>query len=147
MATGTASPVDVLSKARTIAVVGASRDPGKQAHSVPLYLKSHGYSIVPVNPNTAEAIGEKAYPSLRDIPVSVAETIDVVEVFRPSEELPRVAREVIEMKERTNAPVVFWAQLGLYNEEAKRILEANDVKYVMDACMRAIHQASVKKTA
>jgi len=136
-----------MRKVRTIAVVGASRDQGKEACSVPLYLKSHGYRIVPVNPNAAEAIGEKAYPSLADIPESIANTIDAVEVFRPSEELPKVAREVVELKKRTDRPIVFWAQLGLKNDEAKETLEANGVDHVMDACMRVVHQINVRKAA
>jgi predicted CoA-binding protein len=147
MVTATTSPVEVLRKAKTIAVVGASRDPEKDAHSVPLYLRTHGYRIVPVNPNAAEAIGEKAYPSLGDIPESITKAIDVVEVFRPSEELPRVAKEVAEMMKRTKKHIVFWAQLGLYNGEAEKILQANGVDYVMDACMRIVHQTYLRETA
>ena len=97
MATGTASPVEVLKRSKTIAVVGASRNPEKEAFTVPRYLKEHGYQIVPVNPTATEILGERAYPSLLDLPEEVAEPVDVVEVFRPSGELPEVALQAAEM--------------------------------------------------
>jgi uncharacterized protein len=146
MATGTASPVEVLEKYRTIAVVGASKNPEKEAYSVPRYLKDHGYLIIPVNPTAAEVMGETAYRSLLDIPDAVGRTVDVVEVFRPSSELPQVALQAVEMKRRYGRPFVFWAQQGLESEEAKGILKRNGIQYVMGACMRAVHQAHVKRT-
>jgi len=147
MATGTASPVEVMEKSKTIAVVGASKNPEKEAYQVPLYLKDHGYRIVPVNPTATEILGETAYPSLRELPVKVGRMVDVVEVFRPNDELPKVALEVVEMKARLGRPLVFWAQLGLENEEAKHILETNGIRYVMDACMRTVHKVHVRETA
>lgn len=146
MATGTVSPAEVLKKYRTIAVVGASKNPEKVAHSVPAYLKDQGYRIVPVNPSATEIFGETAYRSLADIPEEVGRTVDVVEVFRPSEELPEVALQIAEMKKRCGRPFVFWAQLGLDSDEAKKILERGGVQYVMDACMRTVHQMYVRKT-
>ena len=146
MVVGTVSPVEVLKKYRTIAVVGASKNPEKEAHSVPRYLKDQGYLIVPVNPSATEIFGERAYHSLADIPEDVGRTIDVVEVFRPSEELPEVALQVAEMKKRCGRPFVFWAQQGLESDEAKRILERDGIQYVMDACMRTVHQVYVRKT-
>ena len=145
MATGTVSPVEVLERCRTIAVVGASNDPEKEAHSVPRYLKDHGYRIIPVNPTATEIMGDVAYPSLLDMPEEVGRTVDAVEVFRPSDELPRVALQAVEMKRRYGRPLVFWAQQGLESEEAKEILDRNGIQYVMDACMRAVHRAYVKK--
>ena len=140
MVTGDASPIEVLRKSKTIAVVGASKNPEKDAYSVPRYLKDQGYRIVPVNPTAAEIFGEKAYPSLSDLPEQVASAVDAVEVFRPSEELPLVAEQASEMKRRYGRPYFFWAQQGLENDEAKKILERSGIKYVMDACMRTIHQ-------
>jgi predicted CoA-binding protein len=146
MVTGTASPVDVLEKYRTIAVVGASKNPEKEAYSVPRYLKDHGYRIIPVNPTATEVLGETAYHSLLEMPEEVGRTVDVVEVFRPSDELPQVALQAAEMKRRYGRPFVFWAQLGLESEEAKGILERNGIQYVVDACMRAVHQSHFKRT-
>ncbi len=137
------SPDGVMKSCRTIAVVGASKSPEKEAHSVPLYLKERGYTIIPVNPTADSIFGERAYPTLADVPLDVASKVDVVEVFRPSEELPQVANQVIELKRRTGRQVVFWAQTGLESEEAKRKLEAEAVPYVMDACMRVVHQIYV----
>ena len=147
MVTGTASPAEVLVKSRTIAVVGASRNPDKAAHSVPRYLKEQGYRIIPVNPVAREILGEAAYRSLADIPQRVAKAVDVVEVFRPSDELAEVARQVAEMKRQCGRLLFFWAQEGLENDEAKSILERSGIPYVMDACMRTVHQLYVRKTA
>jgi predicted CoA-binding protein len=139
MVSETVSPVEVLKKSKTIAVVGASRNPEKEAHSIPRYLKEHGYRIVPVNPTADEILGEKVYPSLLDLPEEVARAVDVIEVFRPNNELPEVARQAEELRRRYGRPFFFWAQLGLENEEAKSILERGGIPYVMDACMRVVH--------
>jgi len=136
-----------LEKWRTIAVVGASKNPEKEAYSVPRYLKEHGYRIIPVNPTAAEIMGERAYPSLLELPDEVGRTVEVVEVFRPSDELPQVALQAAEMKRRYGRPFVFWAQQGLESDEAKRILDKSGIQYVMDACMKTVHQIYVKKTA
>ena len=140
MTSSTVTPKDVVNRYKVIAVVGASKSPEKEAFTVPAYLQRHGFKVVPVNP-TAESIhGEKAYPTLADLPNDLAKTVDVVEVFRPSEELPSVAAQVVQMKNETGRPFVFWSQLGLENEEAKRILATNGVDFVMGACMRTQHQ-------
>lgn len=137
----TVDPKDVLRRYKVIAVVGASKNPEKEANTVPDYLKGHGYTIIPVNPTADMILGLKAYPALTDIPADVAKKVEVVEVFRPSEEFPQVATQVAEMKKRTGRPYVFWGQLGLENGEAKRILGEAKVDYVMDRCMRIEHAA------
>ena len=136
----TVSPAEVMGKYRVIAVVGASKNPEKEAFTVPAYLQQHGYTIIPVNPTTDKVNGKKSYPSLSDIPADLAREVEVVEVFRPSEEFPAVARQVAEMKQKTGRPFVFWGQLGLENEEAKKILADAKIDYVMDKCMRVEHQ-------
>jgi uncharacterized protein len=139
MPSATISPHDVVKKYKALAVVGASKNPGKAAHDVPLYLKEHGYRVIPVNPTADQILGEKAYPSLSQLPEDVAKGIEVVQVFRPSEELPEVARQAVDMKKRYGRPFVFWAQLGIENDEAKRILDEGSLPYVMNACMRVVH--------
>lgn len=134
-------PIEVMKRFRVIAVVGASKNPEKEAYTVPAYLQAHGYTIIPVNPTAPEVNGTKAYPSLADLPEGLAREVEVVDVFRPSEELPQVARQVAEMKKRSGRPFVFWGQLGLENEEAKEILTGAGVDYVMDKCMRVEHRA------
>jgi predicted CoA-binding protein len=132
----TVEPEEVMRKYKVIAVVGASKNPEKDANSVPAYLHERGYTIIPVNPTADSVIGLKAYPSLAEIPDHLARTVEVVDVFRPSEEFPQLAKQVVEMKARTGRPYVFWGQLGLENEEAKKVLAGAKVDYVMDRCMR-----------
>jgi uncharacterized protein len=136
----TVQPTEVMKKYRVIAVVGASKNPEKDANTVPVYLQEHGYTIVPVNPTADVINGLKVYPSLADIPDDLAGKVEVVDVFRPSEEFPQVAKQVVEMKRRTGRPYVFWGQLGLENEEAKKILTDAEVEFVMDKCMRVEHR-------
>ncbi len=132
------SPREAL-KQRTIAVVGASKNPEKEAHMVPAYLQRQGYKIIPVNPTADSILGEKAYPSLLDLPADLASKVEMVNVFRPSEELPEVARQAVKLKERNGRPFVFWAQLGLENDEAKEILTKGGIPYIMDRCIKVEH--------
>src|SRR5947207_14177042 len=118
----TISPHDVLRKYKTIAVVGASKNPSKDAYTVPQFMKDHGYKIIPVAPTADEIVGEKAYPSLMDMPAQLASKVEIVDVFRPSDELPQVAQQVVDFHRRYGGPLVFWAQLGLANEEVKQIV-------------------------
>ena len=136
----TVSPKETLRKYRVIAVGGASKNPEKDAFTVPRYMKEHGYRIIPVNPTADQIVGEKAYPSLSDIPTELAKQVEIVDVFRPSEELPKVAQQTVAMKNRYGRPFVFWAQLGLENDEAKRLLSENGIQYVMNDCLRAAHR-------
>ena len=137
----TISPHDVLRKYKTIAIVGASKNPSKDANTVPQFMKAHGYTIIPVNPTADEIVGEKVYPSLMDLPADLASKIDIVDVFRPSEELPQVAQQVVDFHRKYGRPFVFWAQLGLENEEAKQILANNQIPYVMNACLRVVQRS------
>ncbi|OLD10907.1 MAG: hypothetical protein AUI93_06175 [Crenarchaeota archaeon 13_1_40CM_3_52_10] len=134
------SPREILKKYDVIAFVGASKSPEKEAYTVPAYMKEHGYTIIPVNPTADQILGEKAYKSLTDLPPELAKKVDIVDVFRPSEELPQVAGQVIEMRKKYGRPYAFWAQLGLENEEAKRMLSENKIPYVMNACLRVVHK-------
>ncbi len=130
-----------MRKYRVIAVVGASKNPEKEANSVPKYMQENGYKIIPVNPTADQILGEKAYPSLKEIPPGLAGQVELVDVFRPSEELPQVAQQVIEMRKKYGRPFAFWAQLGLTNDEAKHALSKNGIPYVMDACLRVVHRS------
>ncbi len=136
----TISPQEALKKYKIIAVVGASKNPDKDAYTVPQYMKEHGYRIIPVNPTAEQILGEKAYPSLLDLPAELAKRIEIVDVFRPSEELPQVAQQTIDFRKKYGRPFVLWAQLGLENEEAKQMLSKNGISYVMDACLRVVHK-------
>jgi len=139
--TNTISPHEILKKYKTIAVVGASKNPTKDANTVPQFMKDRGYKIIPVNPTADEIVGEKAYPSLMDLPAELASKVEIVDVFRPSEELPQVAQQVVDFHRKYGRPFVFWAQLGLENEEAKQILAKNKIPYVMNACLRIVEKS------
>jgi predicted CoA-binding protein len=134
-------PVEVLKRYRTVAVVGASKDPSKWAHIVPKYLKEHGYRIIPINPTASEILGEKAYKSLMEVP----EEVEVVEVFRPSEEVPKIAEEVIQRKRARGDVKVLWLQLGITaNEDTKKRLKEAGIALVENACMMETHQRHLR---
>ena len=133
-------PIEVLKKAKVIAVLGASRNPWKDAHRVPKYLKESNYKIIPINPNAQEILGEKAYPSLKDVPLEVDKNIDVVEVFRPPEEAVEVIRQVKELQDRIGKEVVVWFQIGTVSEEALREAEKLGLKVVANKCMMVEHK-------
>lgn len=116
----------VFERAATIAVVGLSGNPDRPSHEVARYLQSRGYRIIPVNPNETEVLGEWAYASLTD----VGERVDVVDVFRRSEETPAIAADAVEV-----GAAVLWLQEGIVNEEAKRIGEEGGMTVFMDLCM------------
>jgi uncharacterized protein len=116
----------------TIAVVGASANPGKSAHTVPAYLQDVGFRILPVNPRAEEVLGVQAYPRLEDVPAPV----DVVEVFRPATEAPEIARSAVAIGAKT-----LWLQEGIVSEEAAAIARAGGLRVVMDRCMGATHRA------
>ncbi|TDC25736.1 CoA-binding protein [Micromonospora sp. 15K316] len=116
----------ILAESAVIAVVGASRDPLKAAHSVPLQIQRHGWRIIPVNPTADELFGEKVYRTLADIP----HPVDLVNVFRPAEDAVEVVRQAVAI----GAPAV-WLQLGIVSPEARRIAEEAGIEYVEDRCL------------
>jgi uncharacterized protein len=120
----------IYEETKTIAVVGASGDQTKAAHSIPRYLQREGFRIIPVNPKGGEILGEKVYERLEDIP----EPIDVVDVFRPSAETPAVARDAVKV-----GATVLWLQEGISSEEAERIASEGGLKVVMNRCMGETH--------
>ncbi|MGQ9478030.1 MAG: CoA-binding protein [Candidatus Bipolaricaulia bacterium] len=121
----------ILSEARTVAVVGCSRDPEKDAHRVPRYLQEQGYKIIPVNPQAGEILGERAYPSLAEL----ERRTDIIEIFRPSEEAYRIVQEAIKLR-----PKAIWMQLGIVDEAAAKLAEEHGIEVVMDRCMMAEHR-------
>jgi predicted CoA-binding protein len=120
------SAQQILADSAVIAVVGASRDPNKPAHSVPLQMQRHGWRIIPVNPSADELFGEPVYRSLADIP----HPVDLVNVFRPAEDAVDVVRQAVAI----GAPAV-WLQLGIVSAEARRIATEAGIDYVEDRCL------------
>jgi uncharacterized protein len=120
----------ILKKSRRIAVVGLSENRERTSYMVSEAMQKAGYEIIPVNPNAKEILGVKAVPSLKDIDGH----IDIVNVFRRSEHLLEVAEEFLEIEAD-----VFWAQLGLENEEAYELLKNKGYKVVMNRCIKVEH--------
>jgi uncharacterized protein len=124
-------PQKILADAEVLAVVGASRDPFKAAHTVPAQMQRYGWRVIPVNPHADELFGEKVYRRVGDIP----HPVDVVVVFRPSEDAAQVVREAV----AAGAPAV-WLQLDIVSAEGRRIAEEAGIRYVEDRCL-AIERA------
>lgn len=116
----------------TIAVVGCSRTPGKAAHDVPAYLRDHGYDVIPVNPFADEIFGRKALDTLAD----VGDEIDIVCLFRPSEEVAGIVETALE---HTDADVI-WTQQGIRDDEAAARAEEAGRQVVQDRCMKVEHR-------
>lgn len=122
---------DLLKTSKTIAVVGCSANPEKEAHTVPRYLLENGYRILPVNPTAPEIFGLKPYKSLSEI----KEPVDIVDVFRPGPECDMVAEEAVKLR-----PRAVWLQLGITNARAKKIVEEAGLEYIEDRCLRTEHR-------
>ena len=125
---------DVLD-VETVAVVGCSSTPGKAAHDVPRYLLDHGYDVIPVNPYAEEVFGIEAVDSLAD----VDRRIDLVDVFRPSDEAPGIVDAVLD---RDDVETV-WLQLGITNDDAGRRVEESGRNFVQDRCIKVEHSRLV----
>ncbi|WP_135826651.1 CoA-binding protein [Halorussus ruber] len=118
-----------------VAVVGCSTTPGKDAHEIPKYMLDHGYEVIPVNPTADEIFGRKAYDSLSD----VEEDVEIVNVFRPSDEVAGIVEEALG---REDAAVI-WTQLGIADAEAAERAENAGRRVVQDKCIKVEHQKLV----
>lgn len=123
---------DLLRRSKTIAVVGLSSNPFRPSHGVSAYMQSHGYRIIPVNPKITECLGERAYPSLLQVP----EKIDIVDIFRRSEFVEEVVDQVIELK-----VAAIWMQEDVINEKAAAKARNAGIFVVMDRCILKEHRA------
>ena len=123
----------ILSDSKTVAVVGISPREDRPSYIVASYLKAKGYRIIPVRPDGEEILGEKVYHSLTEIPQGIG--VDVVDIFRRSEDVPPVVEEAIQRKAR-----VVWMQEGVIHKEARQKAEKAGLKVVMDRCMKKDHQ-------
>lgn len=129
----------ILKKHKTVAIVGLSREPEKDSHRVGGYLKAHGFRIIPVNPFADEVLGEKSYKSLLSIPPEIQKTIEVVEIFRPSEEVPNIVDQAIRLKALHGTLQVVWMQLGIVNDKAAKAAKKAGLTVVMNKCMMVEH--------
>jgi predicted CoA-binding protein len=120
----------VLFNAKTIAIVGLSKDELRASYFVGYYLKRRGYQVIPVNPRETEILGEKSFKSLVEVPVP----IDIVNVFRAPDALPAIAADAVKIRAGT-----LWCQFGVINEEGARIADAGGVSVIMDRCLKVEH--------
>jgi predicted CoA-binding protein len=120
----------LLTSASTIAVVGASSNPDRSSNGIMGRLIQLGYRVIPVNPNETDVLGQKAYPSLSDVPVP----IDIVDVFRRAEYTPAIADEAVKVHAKT-----LWLQQGITNEDAAARAKAGGLTVIMNACIAVEH--------
>ena len=116
-----------LANAKTIAVIGFSKNPSKTAYKIPKYLTSF-YKVIPINPTTDEIDGLKCYKSIKDVP----EPIDIVDVFRPGPQCGKIMEEIISIDKK---PKLVWLQLRITNEKAKHLAEEHNIDYIEDLCI------------
>jgi len=137
MNTDSHSPSDIrkILELKNIAVVGMSNTEGKPANFVPKYLIENGYNVIPVNPTTTEVLGRKTYPKVSDVPGQV----DIVDVFRRSEDVPPVVDDAI----KKNGIKVIWMQSGIYNKDAERKAKENGIDVVYNRCMKVEHSVFI----
>jgi uncharacterized protein len=133
MNTDSHSPSDIrkILELKNIAVVGMSNTEGKPANFVPQYLIENGYNVIPVNPTTTEVLGRKTYPKVSDVP----EQVDIVDIFRRSEDVRPVVDDAIKKK----GIKVIWMQSGIYNKDAERKAKENGIDVVYNRCMKVEH--------
>ena len=124
---------DILFKYKSIAMIGVSNDPTKASTIVMKYMQKYGFKVFPVNPKAKgqKILGEEVFAKITDI----KDTVDIVDVFRPSKEVLDIAKDVVSIKAK-----VLWLQLGIKSEEAKKIVEENKIEYVEDKCTKMEYQ-------
>ena len=121
----------IFAEAGTIAVVGLSDDPSRTSHRIAAYMQEAGYRVIPINPRIDSALGEKAYPNLSELD----ERVDIVNVFRRSEEIPALVDEAIEKR-----PRAFWMQKGIAHPASARRLEDAGVTTIQNLCIKTAHR-------
>ena len=129
---------DILSRYKNIALIGASKDLTKTSTVVMKYLQEHGFKVYPVNPSLKgeQLLGERVFEKISDI----QSPIDIVDVFRPSNEAIKIAQETIDVKAK-----VFWLQLDIKSNEAKKIIEENNIIYIDNKCTKIEFEKYFKK--
>ena len=124
---------EILSKYKSIAMIGVSNDPTKASTIVMKYMQKYGFKVFPINPKAKgqKILGEEVFEKITDI----KDTVDIVDVFRPSKEALDIAKDTVSIKAK-----VLWLQLGIKSEEAKKIVEENKIVYVEDKCTKMEYQ-------
>ncbi len=131
---------EILASYKNIAVVGLSNKPTKPSYVVAEYLKKKGYRIIPINPTVNEVLGEKCYKDLKSLPENLKKSLEIVNIFRPSEEAKLIVEETVQLKKEYGKPYVVWMQLGIVNEEAAEKAKKAGIIVVMDKCIMTEHK-------
>jgi len=139
MASDSSLVINQILAMHTIAVVGLSKDPSRPSYDVALYLQSHGYRVVPINPTIEEVLGEKAYPSLLNLPDSLKREVEIVDIFRRAEDVPPIVEEAIKLHASLGRPKAVWMQLGIIDEASARRAKDAGLLVVMDRCLKIEH--------
>ena len=129
---------DILLKYKTIAMIGVSKDPTKPSTIVMKYMQKYGYKVIPVNPRAKgeKILGEEVFEKISDI----KELVDIVDVFRPSKEVFPIAEDAVKIGAK-----VLWLQLGIKDENAKELVEKNDIEYIENKCTKMEYQKNFLK--
>jgi len=132
--------VSIFNKYDTVALVGFSRDPGKDSHKIGKYLIENGFKVIPVNPSANEILGDKVYHNLKDIPDEI--NVDIVCIFRPSDEAGEIVDDAIAISAK-----VIWMQLGIVNNVAADKARSAGLHVVMNKCMKIEHHLWLDRTS
>jgi uncharacterized protein len=132
--------VEILKRYNVIAVVGLSRNEEKPSYEVAAYMKAQGYRIIPVNPFVDEVLGEKSYKSLLEMPEDLQKTIEIVNIFRQSVDVPPIVDQTVKLKDANGKPFVVWMQLGILNKDAAKAAEKAGLVVIMDKCIMVEHR-------
>jgi predicted CoA-binding protein len=132
--------IGILTRIKIIAIVGLSRNSEKDSNRVAKYLQFNGYRIIPINPLADKILGEKCYNTLLDIPESLTPLIDVVDIFRPSTEVPEIVKQSILLKKSFGKPNIIWMQLGIINDTAAKEARNAGIKVIMNRCIMIEHK-------
>ncbi|AOL15542.1 CoA-binding protein [Sulfolobus sp. A20] len=132
---------EILLKYKNIATIGFSKDPSKPAFQVPKFLMEHGYNVIPVNPSTNEILGKKSYPSILDVP----DKVEVVEIFRPSSEIPKIVDQILERVKRVGDVKVIWMQEGIRHDESAEKARKMGLIVIQDRCMYKEYMKKIQR--
>ena len=128
---------EILNTAQYIAVVGCSDNPARTSNSIARYLISAGFTVIPVNPNHTEVLGQTCYPSVQEIPEDI--NIDIVNIFRRPAHTADMVRDVLARVAKTGEKPVIWAQIGVSSREAQQLVEEADLPYIKNRCILVEH--------
>lgn len=124
---------EMLTPPKTIAIVGLSDRPERPSYQVAAYLQAQGFKIIPVNPTVKEVLGEKSYPSIKDIPDNIH--IDTIDIFRKSEAVPAIIQEIVDL----GIKPMIWMQEGVISPEGQSLAQQNGMSVIMNFCMKKEH--------